>query len=83
MNFIIWIILGACAGWVAGRLMKGSDYGFVVNAILGIVGSFVGGWLFGFLGISAGGDLGSFVTAIVGAMAVIFIANFINKNRPK
>ena len=79
MNFIIFIVIGAIAGWLAGTLMKGRGYGFVVNAILGIVGGVVGGWLFGVLGISMGGDYGSFITAVVGAIVVIFVAGLFKK----
>jgi len=79
MNFIIFIVIGAVAGWLAGTLMKGGGYGFVVNAILGIIGGVVGGWLFGILGISIGGDYGSFITAVVGAIVVIFVAGLFKK----
>jgi len=79
MNFIIFIIIGAIAGWLAGTLMKGGGYGFVINAILGIIGGVVGGWLFSALGISIGGDYGSFITAVVGAIIVIFVAGLFKK----
>jgi uncharacterized membrane protein YeaQ/YmgE (transglycosylase-associated protein family) len=79
MNFIIFIVIGAIAGWLAGTLMKGGGYGFIVNAILGIVGGVVGGWLFDVLGISFGGDYGSFITAVVGAIVVIFVAGLFKK----
>ncbi len=79
MNFIIYIIIGAIAGWLAGTLMKGGGYGFIVNAILGIIGGVFGGWIFGVLGISAGGDFGSFITAVVGAVLIIFIAGLFKK----
>jgi uncharacterized membrane protein YeaQ/YmgE (transglycosylase-associated protein family) len=79
MNFIIFIVIGAIAGWLAGTLMKGGGYGFIVNAILGIVGGVVGGWLFDVLGINFGGDYGSFITAVVGAIVVIFVAGLFKK----
>jgi uncharacterized membrane protein YeaQ/YmgE (transglycosylase-associated protein family) len=79
MDFLIFIVIGAIAGWLAGTLMKGGGYGFVVNAILGIVGGVVGGWLFGILGISIGGDYGSFITAVAGAVVVIFVAGLFKK----
>ena len=79
MNFIIFIIIGAVAGWLAGTLMTGGGYGFIVNAILGIIGGVFGGWIFGVLGISVGGDFGSFITAVVGAVLIIFIAGLFKK----
>ena len=45
------IIIGGIAGWIAGNLMKGGGYGIFKNILLGIVGGFVGGWLFNQLGI--------------------------------
>ena len=82
VNIVGWIIFGALAGWVANRLMKGYSQGLVMNVILGIIGAVVGGWLFQSLGIRlAGGPLASFVTAVVGAMAVIFVAGLINRRR--
>jgi len=73
---IITLIVGAIAGWLAGQIMKGSGYGLLVNIILGIVGAFVGSWLFGVLGISvASGLVGSLITAVIGAVVILFIAS--------
>ncbi len=79
ISLIIWIVLGAFAGWVASKLMKGHSLGFVKNAVLGIIGSLVGGWVFGLIGFSARNGIGSFIAAVVGAMIVIAIANAINR----
>lgn len=79
MDFLIFIIIGAVAGWLAGLIMKGGGFGFLVNAILGIVGGLVGGWLFGLLGITIGGDYGPFITAVVGAIVVLFVAGLFKK----
>ena len=79
MNFIIFIVIGAIAGWLAGTLMKGGGYGFLVNAVLGIIGGVFGGWLFGLLGISMGGDFGPFITSVVGAIVILVIAGLFKK----
>jgi len=79
MEFLYFIIIGAIAGWLAGTLMKGGGYGFLINAILGIIGGVFGGWIFGVLGIGIGGDFGPFITAVVGAMAILFIAGLFKK----
>ena len=79
-SLLIFLAVGAVAGWLAGKLMKGGGFGLVMNIILGIIGGIVGGWLFGVLGISAGGGLvGSLITAVVGAVVVIFVAGFFKK----
>lgn len=80
MSLLYFILIGAVAGWLAGQIMKGGGFGFLVNIVLGIIGGAVGGWLFGQLGISAGGGLtGSLITATVGAVAVLFVAGLFKK----
>ncbi len=84
MSILIWLILGAIAGWAAGQLMKGSGLGLVGNIVVGIVGSFLGGWLAGQLGISGsetgGLSIASIITAIVGASLLLFIIGLVKKN---
>ena len=50
MQILIWVMTGALAGWMAGKLMKGRDYGLSGNMILGLLGGIVGGWLLRLLG---------------------------------
>ena len=78
---ILWYILnGLCAGWLAGRLMKGGGFGLVGDIVVGVVGSILGGFLFGKLGISvAGGILGSLVVATVGAIVLIYLLRLIKR----
>jgi len=57
LKWIIMILVGALSGTLAARIMKGDSFGFVVNALLGIAGGIVGGYLFGLLGITAGAGL--------------------------
>jgi uncharacterized membrane protein YeaQ/YmgE (transglycosylase-associated protein family) len=80
MNLLIFLAVGAIAGWLAGQMMKGGGFGLLWNIILGIVGGVVGGWLFGQLGISSGNDLiGSLITSVVGAVVILFIAGLFKK----
>lgn len=79
MSIIIFLAIGALAGWLAGTLMKGRGFGLLGNIIVGIIGSVVGGFAFGLLGISAGGILGSIVTAVIGAVLLLFIISLIKK----
>lgn len=83
MNFLIWILLGAIAGWIAGQLMKGGGFGLIGNIIVGIVGSFVGGWLAGVLGISgaetSGLNIPSILTAVGGAVVLLFVIGLIKR----
>jgi uncharacterized membrane protein YeaQ/YmgE (transglycosylase-associated protein family) len=73
-GIIIWLIIGAVAGWLAGTLMKGGGFGLIGDIIVGIIGAFIGGWLAGALGIATGGGIiVSIITATVGAIILILI----------
>lgn len=77
---IIFLAIGALAGWLAGLIMKGFGFGLIGNMIVGIVGAVVGGYLFGALGISAGGGLaGSLITAVIGAVVLLVIVRIIKR----
>ena len=79
-GLLIFLAIGAVAGWLAGQLMKGGGFGLLGDIVVGILGSVAGGYLFGLLGISAGGGLaGSIVTATVGAMALLFLIRLIKR----
>ena len=74
-GLIIWLIVGGVAGWLAGVITKGKGYGCFGNVVVGIVGSIVGGWLFGYFTSFAPeeGLIGSIITSVVGAVALIAV----------
>jgi|HubBroStandDraft_6_1064221.scaffolds.fasta_scaffold16266_3 uncharacterized membrane protein YeaQ/YmgE (transglycosylase-associated protein family) len=76
---ILWVIIGLIAGWAAGKIMKGSGYGVVMDILLGVVGALVGGFLLGILGIHAEGLIGSIVVAIFGAVLLIWLSHQLKK----
>lgn len=76
---LIFLAIGALAGWIAGILMKGRGFGLIGNMVVGIVGAIIGGFVFGLLGISAGGLLGLIVTATVGAALLLFIVSVLKR----
>jgi len=78
-SLIIFLAIGAVAGWLAGSLMKGGGFGLLGNIIVGIIGAVIGGFVFGLLGIAAGGIVGSIITATVGAVILIFSVRIIKK----
>lgn len=78
-SLIIFLVIGAVAGWLAGLIMKGRGFGLLGNIIVGIIGAILGGFLFGVLGIVAGGLIGSIVTATVGAVVLLFLISIIKK----
>jgi uncharacterized membrane protein YeaQ/YmgE (transglycosylase-associated protein family) len=70
-----WIIIGLIAGWLAGKISRGRGFGCITDIILGVVGSFIGGWIFIKLGIFGGGFLYSLAAATLGAVVLVFIAH--------
>lgn len=80
MGLLWWIIIGAIAGWLAGKLMRGGGFGFLVNIIVGIAGAIIGGWVFDLLGIStSGGVFGSLITAVIGAILLLWIISLFRR----
>lgn len=73
------LIVGALAGWLAGRVMQGAGFGVVGNIVVGIVGALVGGFVFGLLGFTSHGFLGSLVTATVGAIILLYVVRLIKR----
>lgn len=77
IGILVFLAIGAIAGWLAGVLFKGSGFGLLWNIIVGIVGGIVGGWLFGTLfGTSW---IGGIITAVVGAILLLFIVSLIRR----
>jgi uncharacterized membrane protein YeaQ/YmgE (transglycosylase-associated protein family) len=77
---LIWFLLvGLVAGWLAGKLTKGSGFGVVGDIVMGVIGAFIGGPLFRAIGISAGGTLGSIVVATIGAVVLVLVVRTIKK----
>jgi len=80
MGFIIWIVVGLIAGWLAGQVMKGGGYGVLVDIILGILGGVLGGWVFGLVGIwPGGGILGAIIVSFVGAVILVAITRLLKR----
>ena len=74
MNWIVTIVLGGIVGWLASIVMKtNAQMGLLANVIVGIVGSSLGFWLAGVLGLASGGPIVSWIIAVIGAAVLIFI----------
>lgn len=78
-GIIAFLILGALAGWLAGKIMRGGGMGLIGNIIVGIVGAVIGGSITGLIGNSAAGFIGQLVTATLGAVILLFIVGLIKK----
>jgi uncharacterized membrane protein YeaQ/YmgE (transglycosylase-associated protein family) len=71
ISLMIWLFIGLVAGYLGSRIVNKSGDGILLDIILGLVGSFVGGFLFSLLGIHVGGLIGSIVVATIGAIIVL------------
>lgn len=82
MEILVTLIIGAAAGWLGSMIYKGSDLGLLGNIVVGIIGSFVGYWLLGKLGIQLGtGWLGAILTGAIGAIVILVLLNLIVRRR--
>ena len=80
MGILMWILVGLVAGWLTGKIMKGSGYGFFVDILLGIAGALVGGFIADHLGLDAhGGFLYSTLIAVAGAVILVAILRLLKR----
>ncbi len=83
MSFIVWIVLGLIAGFIASKLVNKSGEGMLLDIILGIVGAVVGGWLFNAFGMPGvtGFNVYSVVVAVIGAVLFLVVYHALTKRR--
>ena len=82
MNFLIYLIVGGIAGWLASIMMKrDGQQGIILNVIVGIIGGLLGGFLLPMVGLSFGGTLGYLITALIGAIVLLAIVNLFRRGR--
>ncbi|MDR1729886.1 MAG: GlsB/YeaQ/YmgE family stress response membrane protein [Prevotellaceae bacterium] len=79
MAFLWFILIGLVAGYLGSLIFKGSGNGLLINLIVGIIGGFLGGWLFGLLGIGGTSIVWSLISAVVGAILLLWIVSLIKK----
>ena len=76
----IFLIAGGLSGWLAGLIMKGGGFGLMKNLVVGVLGAFLGGWLFGLLDVTVGGKwMGPIVTSTVGAVILLKAVSMVKK----
>lgn len=79
-GLLVWLAIGAIAGWLAGIVVKGYGFGLVGNIVVGIFGAIFGGWLFGLVGVaSASGILGQILGATIGAVILLFLIRLVRR----
>ena len=83
MYYVWYLLIGLIAGWLANLFVKGEGSGLLVNLIVGVVGGFLGSWVFSLFGLVAVGTFGSLVTSLIGAILLLWIASFFRPDRKK
>ncbi len=73
VHLVFFLVIGLAAGWIAGQVTKGKSFGLVNDLIVGVVGAFLGGILFGLFGLGATNIIGSLITATVGAIVFLYL----------
>lgn len=82
MDLLTWLIVGLVAG-VLASLVMGGGFGLIGDIIVGIVGAFIGGWIFRTLGVATplGGLAGTILVAFIGAVVLLFLLRLIRGRR--
>ncbi|MEH6725578.1 MAG: GlsB/YeaQ/YmgE family stress response membrane protein [Hyphomicrobiales bacterium] len=79
-SLIIFLLIGAVAGWLAGMIITGFGFGLLGNMIVGIIGAFIAGFVLPALGLHIGGGvLGSIIHATIGAVLLLFVIKLVKK----
>jgi uncharacterized membrane protein YeaQ/YmgE (transglycosylase-associated protein family) len=79
-SIIVWLIIGAIAGWAAGQIVKGYGFGLVGNIVVGIIGAFIAGWLLPAVGFVLIGGIGAaIINAIIGAVILLLIVGLFKR----
>jgi uncharacterized membrane protein YeaQ/YmgE (transglycosylase-associated protein family) len=79
-SIIVWLIVGAIAGWLAGMVVKGGGFGLIGDIIVGIVGALIAGWLLPQIGIVIGtGIVAAIIDAFIGAVILLIILRLIRR----
>lgn len=79
-SILVFLVVGAVAGWLAGQIVKGHGFGLVGNIVVGIVGAFIAGWLLPTIGLSIGGGIiAAIINALVGAVILLVLIGLIKR----
>jgi uncharacterized membrane protein YeaQ/YmgE (transglycosylase-associated protein family) len=71
--WFLFLLIGIIAGFIAGKIMKGSGFGVVGDLVVGVIGAFIGVWVFDLLNIPSGGIIGLLIAAVVGALILLYV----------
>jgi len=77
---IIWLVIGAIAGWLAGQIVKGGGFGLVGDIVVGIIGAVIAGWLLPRIGLFIGGGMiAEIINAVIGAVILLLVVRMVKR----
>ena len=80
-SLLVFLIVGAIAGWLAGLIVKGFGFGLLGNIVVGIVGAFIAGWIFPAIGLAFGGGIfAAIIHATIGAVILLVIIRLVKQS---
>ena len=78
-HLLIFLAFGILAGFLAGHIWKGSGFGLLGDLIVGVIGSFIGVWVFSLLNISSAGIVGMLVASVIGALILLYVLRHVKR----
>ena len=79
-SILIFLLIGAVAGWLAGLIVKGFGFGLIGNIVVGVLGAFIAGYVFPAIGVSLGaGIVGAIIHATIGAVILLLVVRVIKR----
>ena len=79
-TILVWILVGAVAGWLASKVVQGGGLGLIGDIVVGILGAFIGSWLLVRLGVHVGvGIISTVITAVIGAIVLLLIIRLVRR----
>lgn len=81
MYWLWYILIGLAAGYLGSLIVKGTGSGILLNLVIGVIGSVLGGWVFSLMGLGSGNMLGSLITSTVGAILLLLIVSLFTRKK--
>ncbi|BDA77117.1 membrane protein [Leptospira kobayashii] len=78
-SLIYFLLIGLAAGWLTGRILRGRGFGLIANLVIGVIGSFLGRFVFSLLGFGSYGLIAELIVAVAGSILLVVIAGYIKK----
>ncbi|GBF51290.1 transglycosylase associated protein [Leptospira ryugenii] len=78
-SFILFLLVGAIAGWLTGKILRGKGFGLIANLVIGVIGSFLGGLLAQFIGLSGSGVIADIAIALGGSIVLVYLLGLVKK----